>query len=326
MNIATIGTGFIVERFLLAAAEIPEVHVTALYSRSREKALPLSSKHEVPNIYTDLDSLLKDSSVDALYIASPNSLHYAQTKKALAAGKHVLCEKPFTSNAAEAEELIHYAEKQELILMEAITTIHLPNFLQISSHLHKISPVRLVKCNYSQYSSRYDKLLAGEVTNVFNPAFSGGALMDINVYNLHFLMRLFGAPHSVSYLANKQFNGIDTSGIVSLKYEEFTAECTGSKDTAGYNAAFIQGENGWMHVIDGVNGCARVEIHTGESVETINEHQHPNVMFSELEVFTSLVQGKKSSEAKELSQHSLQVMKVLDKARRSAEIIFPSDR
>lgn len=325
MNLATIGTGFIVDRFLEASHDIESLTVSGMYSRSKETAAPLALKHSIAKIYTDLDELLADSSIDAIYIASPNSFHYKHAEKALQAGKHVLCEKPFTSNSKEAEALIQLAQEKKLILMEAITTIHLPNFKEISSSLKKIGKVRLVKCSYSQYSSRYDKLLAGEVTNVFNPEFSGGALMDINVYNLHFVLRLFGSPQSVAYMANKHSNGIDTSGIVLMKYPDFIAECTGSKDTAGYNAAFIQGEKGWLHVIDGVNGCIRIQIHTAEGIQSLDAGQHRNVMYEELSVFCRLIHKKEWPQVNDLLSHSSQVMKVLDEARRNADIVFPSD-
>lgn len=325
MNIATIGTGFIVERFMKAAALTENVKVTGMYSRRKENAAPLASAFNVASIYTDLDEMLKDNDIDAVYVASPNSMHFTHTEKILKAGKHVLCEKPFTSNSAEAQKLIKLADAKKLILMEAITTIHLPNFLTISPLLEEIGPVRLVKCNYSQYSSRYDKLLQGETPNVFNTEFSGGSLMDINVYNLHFVIRLFGAPESVIYHANKHENGIDTSGIALLKYPGFTAECTGSKDTAGFNAAFIQGENGWIHVVDGVNGCRSIELHTKNDKKIIENNTEKNLMYEELLVFAKLIKENNLSKSTELLQHSSSVMEVLDEARKSADIVFEAD-
>ncbi|SDN72472.1 Gfo/Idh/MocA family protein [Alkalicoccus daliensis] len=326
MNIATIGTGFIVERFLKAAALTDNVTITAMYSRKHENARPLAETFNIPSIFTSLEEMLTDPSIDAVYIASPNSMHFLHTEKALLAGKHVLCEKPFASNQSEAEKMIRLAEENELILMEAITTIHLPNFLELSPLLKEVGPIRLVKCSYSQYSSRYDKLLNGETTNVFNTEFSGGALMDINVYNLHFVIRLFGAPESVTYHANKHENGIDTSGIALLSYPSFQAECTGSKDTAGFNAAFIQGEKGWIHVIDGVNGCRRIELHAKDTNKTVEVNREENLMYEELLVFKKLVTDHNLSAAMELLSHSRKVMKVLDQARKSADIRFPADK
>lgn len=241
MNIATIGTGSIVDAILSAINELEDVTCTAMYSRKRETAQELAGKYGVDTIYTDLESLFSDTNVDLVYIASPNSMHYEQAYQALQHGKHVVCEKPFTSTLEEAETLIALAKEKNLLLFEAISNIHLPNIKVIQEQLPKLGPIKLIQCNYSQYSRKYNDLLAGETPNVFNPHFSGGALMDINIYNLHLVMNLFGSPNTVSYTANQHANGIDTSGVVVLKYPEFIAECVGAKDTNSMNFVLIQG-------------------------------------------------------------------------------------
>ena len=122
-------------------------------------------------VYTDLDAFLADKTVNVVYVASPNSLHYSQVKAALRAGKHVICEKPFTPTLAQAQELVTLAQERGLMLVDAVPTTYLPNYELLQRELPKLGRVRLVLANYSQYSSRYDKFLAGEVPNVFNPAF-----------------------------------------------------------------------------------------------------------------------------------------------------------
>ncbi|MDQ0971335.1 putative dehydrogenase [Neobacillus niacini] len=132
--------------------------------------------------------MYSDPAVNFVYVASPNSLHFEQAYRALEFGKHVIIEKPITSTIAEIESLINLAEQKNLMLFEAITTIHLPNFHLIKQNIGKLGPLKFIQCNYSQFSSRYNSLLSGQTPNVFNPKFSGGALVDINIYNLHFVM------------------------------------------------------------------------------------------------------------------------------------------
>ena len=95
INIATIGSGVIVDRMIDAIAQVNGVNLYAVYSRTEEKANAFAAKHKADKAYWDLDEMLQDPAVDVVYVASPNSLHFSQAKRALAAGKHVLLEKPF---------------------------------------------------------------------------------------------------------------------------------------------------------------------------------------------------------------------------------------
>ena len=118
MNVATIGTGGIVENFLEACKQ-NDISCLAMYSRVKDHAKALAEKYQVESIYTDLDAMLAREDIDFIYIASPNSLHYSQAKKALHYGKHVICEKPFTSTLAEFDDLLSYATSHHLFLFEA---------------------------------------------------------------------------------------------------------------------------------------------------------------------------------------------------------------
>ena len=120
--------------------------------------------------------------------------------------------------------------------------------------------VKLVQCNYSQYSSRYPDYLKGVVLPAFDPAFSGGSLFDINIYNVHFVCGLFGKPASVEYFANKGFNGIDTSGVLVMNYPEFIAVCVGAKDSQSPSHATVQGINGYIKLTSAPNTSRSVEL------------------------------------------------------------------
>ncbi|UOQ86991.1 Gfo/Idh/MocA family protein [Gracilibacillus salinarum] len=325
MKIGTIGTGLIVDVFLSAINKIDGIECVAMYSRKEETARPLAEKHHVETIYTDIKQLFMDPTIDFVYVASPNSFHYEHAYQALENGKHVICEKPFTSTARETKRLKELAKTNERMLFEGITNIHLPNYQLIKEHVNKLGKLKLVQCNYSQYSSKYGALLNGDLPNVFNPEFSGGALADINIYNLHFVLNLFGAPLSVNYTANKHPNGIDTSGILLMEYPDFIAECAGAKDTKSMNFVLIQGENGYIHVENGANGCQNVILHVDDQSSQLNNQTTANTLYYELLVFKDIFDNKDFDRCHELLDYSHSVMEVYETARKTANIVFPAD-
>lgn len=325
MKIGTIGTGLIVEEFLNAVREVENVECTAVCSRKEETAKVLANKYNVKQVYTDYNALFKDEDVNFIYIASPNSMHYEYALKALQNGKNVICEKPFTSTVKESERLVALAKEKNLFLFEAITTIHLPNYNKVKEKIELLGELKLVQCNFSQYSSRYTKLLAGEVTNAFNPAFSGGALQDINIYNLHFVTGLFGKGRVVNYSANTVENGIDTSGIVTLKYDNFVCQCTGAKDSNSPSFAIIQGTKGYIKINGPVNQCISFEVVIGDKVETYNEQKFSNRMVYEVIDFANMYHKNDLKKCYGLLEHSLNVVETAVMARKDAGIIFPAD-
>ena len=185
IKLGTIGSGFIVHYILKGVKATEGICLEAVYSRTEEKGRELAGKYGAKKVYTDLDALLSDKEVNFIYVASPNNMHYEQARAALLQGKNVICEKPMCPRKVEAEELIALAEERGLLLIDATPTAFLPNLSIIKEKLPEIGRVRLVMSCYSQYSSRYDQLLAGNVTNVFSPEFAGGCLQDINYYNLY---------------------------------------------------------------------------------------------------------------------------------------------
>jgi predicted dehydrogenase len=218
------------------------------------------------------------------------------------------------------------AKEKQLLLFEAITTIHLPNYKLVKGNIEKLGQIKFIQCNYSQYSSRYNELLNGKTPNVFNPVFSGGALTDINIYNLHFVMNLFGSPLSISYTANKHANGIDTSGVLVLKYDDFIGQCVGCKDTKSMNFVLIQGEKGYLHVEQGANGCSKIKIYADDKEIELNAQTTTNRLYYELLVFKEIYEKKDFKTCYDLMDYSHSVMKVLDEARKDAGIVFAADK
>ncbi|RJR06386.1 gfo/Idh/MocA family oxidoreductase, partial [Candidatus Parcubacteria bacterium] len=260
MRFGIIGTNWITESFIAAASEVEGFTLTAVYSRTHDRAEEFASKYGVDHIYTDLNDFASSDKFDAVYIASPNSLHKEQAILCMENKKHVLCEKPMASNTKEIQEMVHVAKKHNVLLMEALKTTYLPNFLAIRENLHKIGNIRRYTASYCQYSSRYDKYKEGVILNAFKPEFSNGSLMDIGIYTIYPMVVLFGAPSEIKAQAVMLESGVDGQGTVLFEYPGMEAVITHSKIVNSYIPAEIQGEEGTM-VID--------KIHTPEKVQII---------------------------------------------------------
>lgn len=321
MKLAVLGTGKIVQEFLPMIQQVTDVELVALLStpRSLDKAKEMQAQYQVQEVYTDYETLLGNATIDTVYVALPNHLHYQYTKAALLQGKNVICEKPFTLNAQQLQELIQIATEKRVILLEAITNQYLNNFLQIKKDLAQLGKIKIVECNYSQYSSRYDAFKEGKILPAFDPQKGGGALMDINIYNIHFVVGLFGKPEKVQYLANIE-RDIDTSGILVLDYGAFKAVCIGAKDSTAQIRSVIQGTDGSIEVLGATNEMPRYERRSKTEIEAVNVNLDKHRMYQEFEKFTEVIVQKDLAFALEQLNHSLTVMQVVDQALESANL------
>ena len=327
MKIGIVGSGNIVRTCLDAIAQIPSISCEAVVVResSRAKGESLVQEFGINKLYTDYAAFLSDPTIDIVYIGITNNLHYEYTLAALNANKHVICEKPFTSNYAELLTLSALARKNHLFLFEAITTLYSPNVQFIQENISKLGDIKLVQCNYSQYSSRYSQYLAGTVLPAFDPAMSGGALYDINIYNLHFTCALFGAPLSVAYHANIGFNGIDTSGVLLLTYADFIAVCCGAKDSQSPSHATVQGTKGYLKLTSAPNTARSVECCFDNELSIVDNNKYENHMVYEFMNFEAMFMQNDYARCYKNLDHSLIVLNVLNEARKQAGIHFLSD-
>lgn len=325
IRLGTIGSGPIVHSILDNVAVTDGIRLAAVYSRTEEKGKQLAAEYGADKVYTDLDEFLEDEEVNVVYVASPNLLHYEQTKKALLAGKNVVCEKPFCTKAEQARELAALAKEKHLLLVDAVPTAFLPNFEVVKRELPKVGKVKLVLGNFSQYSSRYDQVLEGGKPNVFNPEYGGGCLMDINFYNVYLNIALFGKPQEAIYFPNIYEGLADTSGILIMKYGGFVSESAGAKDTWGVNSFQIEGEKGYIYVKSGSNRMAGVQVVTKDSEENFNEQEKPNPWYYEVGKLTSLLLNEDYETIYQGLDVMVDVMEVLELARKKAGILFPND-
>lgn len=194
MDVGVLGSGAIVPVALASMEAVPGIRVKALWCRehSRQRGEALAREYGISQVFTDLESLFREGGVDTVYIALVNPVHYAYARAALLAGKNVILEKPFCPSFAQAQDLAELARRQGLFLLEAMPLWHGALFRKVRELVPRLGPIRVVQCNYSQYSSRYDRYLQKEVLPAFDPAAFGGALYDLDVYNIAFAAGLFG--------------------------------------------------------------------------------------------------------------------------------------
>ena len=324
VRLGTIGSGVIVHSVLDGVAKTDGIMLAAVYSRTQEKADELAKAYGASKTFTDMNAFLADESINTVYIATPNLLHYPQAKAALLAGKNVICEKPIVTRIAHAQELREIAESRGLFLVEAAPTMFLPNFRLLREKLPEVGRVRLVMSNYSQYSSRYDAVLRGEKPNIFNPEYAGGCLMDINFYNVLLNVALFGAPGEAKYYANIYPGLADTSGVFVMKYDGFVSTNSGAKDTWGINHFTIEGEKGYIRVEES-NGLKSVRVVTRSSDETFNLQPDSSRWYYEIQELTRLMLSDDREAVRKVLAVSLDTVGVIETARKNAGIVFPGD-
>ncbi|MGT2911679.1 Gfo/Idh/MocA family protein [Streptococcus cameli] len=316
MKLALLGTGMIVTEVLPVLQEIDGIELVSILStpRSIDKAKALADQYQLAQATSDYEDVLTNPAVDTIYIGTPNHTHFDYAKQALLAGKHVICEKPFTLRLAELEELMALAKEKNLILVEAITNQFLGNFVYLKDHLDQIGDVKIVNCNYSQYSSRYDAFKRGEIAPAFNPEMGGGALRDLNIYNLHLVVGLFGQPKQVQYLANMERN-IDTSGMVVMDYGSFKAVCIGAKDCSAEIRSTIQGDKGSLAILGPTNSMPQVSLTlNGQEAEVVDLNTPKHRMHDEFILFEDIISQQDLARSQEMLAHSHRVMTVLEEA------------
>lgn len=322
INFAVIGTNWITEKFVNATRIENELSLVAVYSRTLQSAQTFADKFSVKNCYESLEELSRDDKIKAVYIASPNALHFEQSMQMLKAGKHVICEKPLASNAKQVELLFRVALENNVILFEAYMTAHLPNFKQIKDNLPNIGQLRKANIHYCQYSSRYPAYLDGKKPNTFNPQFSNGSIMDIGYYCIAFSVALFGKPNKIQASAYLLESGVDGCGSATLDYGEFSVTIDHSKICDSQLDNEIQGEKGSL-LIKHVAQCERVSLFNKKNITDLTQAQNENSMYYEARFFAQQITSQKIDT--EAMSRSKITSEVITEIRRLTGITFPED-
>ena len=212
-----VGTGNIAKQFARGLAVIPDAELVAVGSRTQASADAFGEMFHVPRPHASYEDLAQDPEVDAVYIATPHALHRANSLLCLQEGKAVLCEKPFTINAREAQEVINLARAQKLFLMEAMWTRFLPLIGKVRELLAEnvIGEVRMLTAEFG-FRTQFNP-----EGRLFNPELGGGALLDVGIYPVSLALMIFGGPPDrITSLAHLGQTGVDEQSAILFGYPQ----------------------------------------------------------------------------------------------------------
>ncbi len=260
-----------------------------------------------------------------MYIASPNAYHFAQSKLFLQNGKHVFCEKPIVTKAAEYDELLSFADKSGLIYAEAIMSRHYKGRKKLFKGLSQIGNISAARINFCQRSSRYDAFMAGEHMNIFDMSLCAGTLMDLGVYCVYAAVDMFGMPKNIKACASFFENGADKSGSAIFEYDGFTAVLTYSKAGQSVSDSEIVGDSGVLK-IGSVSQYGDISLVKGGAETILSEMPaRDEIMGDEAIKFADYIENGKEfyNDYRTVSALTHNVHTCMDLIKQSANIKYP---
>lgn len=322
MRYGVIGTGWIAKSFIDGARMLCGSDFAAVYSRTQESGGKFAAENGIKTVYTDIHKFAKGD-FDAVYIASPNRLHYEQTKLMLQNGKHVICEKPITVEPEELKELQTLAKENGLIYIEAIMYMFNPARNLLKDAIQKIGRITSVHFDFSQLSSKYPAYLEGKLPNIFNPALATGCLMDLGIYCVYPALDLFGIPEKITACAHFMESGADGSGNAALLYDDKLVNFTYSKLGQDRLGSQIFGDEGTI-TIESISKLINMKLidNKGNVTEIIGDVPKEKIMGYEAEAFEKFIANPADPYYETVTERALQVSRVMKEIRNISGIKF----
>ncbi|TQL48730.1 putative dehydrogenase [Homoserinimonas aerilata] len=301
------------------------IEVTAVGSRRQESADAFAAEFGIARAHGSYEALVADDEVDVVYIATPHPFHAAGAILALNAGKHVLVEKSFTLNAAEALQVVELAEQRGLVVLEAMWTRFLPHMLRIRELVAAgaIGDVHTLIADHTQ------KLPADPAHRLQDPALGGGALLDLGIYPVSFAHDLFGEPTGVQASATFTATGVDQQTAMILEFGDRRAVLHTALDTQGPNTASIIGTGGYI-AIDGVWYTPTSFTLYDSADAVVERYESPasesrGMQFQALELERLVAEGATAGTILP-PRESVAIMRTMDDIRSAIGLVYPSER
>ena len=319
LNWGILGAGLIASKLSKAIAEADGASLYAIGSRDLEKSKKFALKYGVEHAFGSYEELCSCPEIDVIYIATPHSFHKEHAKLAISHGKHVLCEKPFSLNLEETEQMLSLAQEKNLFLMEAMWTVLLPGMQRLKGLLADgaIGKPLYMEADFG-FQAPYDK-----EARLFNPDLGGGALLDVGIYPLSLATYLFGRPKEVKATAQFGVTGVDETSCYSLQFENgMSASLSSSIVVNTSHSATIYGTEGTLHVPADWWKVEKVTISNGSYREIDTSYTGSEYVYEVQEVCECVNKGLLES-SKVPHQWTRDVMSLLDEIRDEIGLIYP---
>ena len=322
-KIGIIGTGKIAGIMAKTIKKMKNVKCYAVASRDYSRAQAFAKEFGVKKAYGSYEDMVKDPKIDLVYIATPHSEHYENMRLCIENGKNVLCEKSFTANANQAEQIFSLAKEKNIFVTEAMWTRYMPMLTTIRGIISSgiIGTPSVLNCNLGYYVAEKERMI--------NPQLAGGALLDLGVYTLNLAAMLFGNDVvKISSSCTMTPSGVDASDSITLLYSDgrmAVLNCTmlGMSDRRG----IIYGTNGYIE-IENINNFESVSVYDKDYKLIKKETAPKQITGYEYEVIASLEAiGRNAIECWEMPHaETLRIMRVMDDLRQEWGVVYPFEK
>ena len=319
-KMAILGAGSIAKTMARTVQKMDGVHMYAVASRSIERAEAFAKEFGIEKAYGSYEALVNDPDVELIYIATPHSHHYEQAKLCLQYGKHVLCEKAFTANAKQAEEILQLAEEKRLLLTEAIWTRFLPMSAKINEIIESgaIGRPTVLPANLGY--------AIDQVPRMKDPALAGGALLDLGVYPINFASMIFGDQvEKVVSTAQLTEKGVDAQNSITLCYPQGRmAVLHSTMLSLSDRQGVVNGTKGYL-IADNINNCERIRVYNQDREEVASYNRPAQITGYEYEVEAAVqaIQNGEIECPQMPHKETLRIMRLMDSLRQEWGVTFP---
>jgi predicted dehydrogenase len=316
-----IGTGWIASRFASDLKLLPGADIVAVGSRAQGTADTFADRFDIAHRHSSYEALLADDDVQAVYVSTPHPGHHDAAMAGIEAGKHVLCEKPFTMDAAKARSLVDAARAQGVFLMEAMWTRFLPHIVRLRAEIAagRLGDLRMIIADHSQWFAR------DPAHRLFAPELGGGALLDLGIYPVSFSSMVFGTPAVITAVSDPAFTGVDAQTSMVLQYDGGRQSVlTTTLEVAGPNRAAVMGTDARIEIESYWLGPSRLTFtpREGEPEVFAPAEAGNGLRHQAAEVARCVAAGAAESAVMPLEE-TVAIMGTLDEVRRQIGLTYP---
>ena len=321
MNWGILSTGVIAKNFAETARVMNDVHIHAVASRTLENANAFADQFDIPVRYGSALEMAQDPQVDIVYIGTPHNAHYEGMKLMIENGKHVLCEKSFTTDAQQAREIFALAKEKGVFVMEAFWTKLCPVYRDVERVIAsgEIGEIRAVTAQYGYTTAREARK--------FDPDQAGGTLLDIGVYAIGFACMMLGYEFD-QIQSHLIMNGVGTDAIdaITLRKGNAIAQLTTAIGANMPLLAGVYGTKGHIDIPDFKNPQKVIVCVDGREPYEISRPFEINGFEYEIREAMACVRAGKMQSSVITPEQSVAVMAIMDEIRRQNNLVFPFEK